>query len=81
MKICKTKLIPCPAVLTEWSELPCMWSQEQCDTWCKKVQVLKFQDKNGNTFEADLSDIAEKAKKFFDLGYKEVKLADIFPDK
>lgn len=81
MKICKTKLIPCPAILVEWSELPCMWSQEECDTWCKRVPTLKFEDKDGNLFKADLCEITQKAKELFDQGYQEVQLTDIFPDK
>ena len=81
MKICKTQLIPCPAVLTEWSELPCMWSQKQCDTWREKVKTLKFQDKNGNAFEANLDDIAKRAKELFDLSFTEVTLTDILRNK
>ena len=80
MKICKTKLIPCPAVLTEWSELPCMWNQDQCETWQGRVSSIPFQDKNGNKFMANLSEIAEKAQKLF-LLHDVVTLEMIFPDK
>ena len=80
MKICKTKLIPCPALLTEWPELPCMWNPDQCEAWQARVSSVLFQDKNGDKFTADLSEIAKKAQELF-LSHDVVTLEMIFPDK
>jgi hypothetical protein len=70
MRICETRLIPCPAVVPGWSELPCMWNQEQCDTWRQRIRGIPIQKADGTLIpitEDLLEGISREAEHLFFL--------------